>query len=40
MIKELSETEIKRNSAVDKMFDDFFKEHQDDTYPTPKSLVS
>lgn len=40
MIKELSETEIKRNSAVDKMFDDFFKEHQDDTYPTPKSLMS
>ena len=22
------------------MFDDFFKEHQDDSYPTPKSLVS
>lgn len=40
MINEPTEPETKRNSAIDRMFDDFFKEHQDDSYPTPKSLVS
>ncbi|WP_288958410.1 hypothetical protein [uncultured Treponema sp.] len=40
MINGPTETEIKRNNAIDRMFDDFFKEHQDDSYPTPKSLVS
>lgn len=40
MINEPTEPERKRNSAIDRMFDDFFKEHQDDSYPTPKSLVS
>lgn len=34
MINEPTETEIKRNNAIDRMFDDFFKEHQDDSYPT------
>lgn len=40
MIQEFSETEIKRNTSIDKMFDDFFIEHKDSNYPTPKSLVS
>lgn len=40
MIKEFSDLEIKRNSAIDRMFDDFFEEHKDDDYPTPESLVS
>ncbi len=40
MIKEPTELELKRNKAIDKMFDDFFEEHKDDDYPTPKSLVS
>lgn len=40
MIKELSETQIKRNKAIDRMFDDFFEQNKDNDYPTPKSLVS
>ena len=27
MIKEPTELELKRNKAIDKMFDDFFEEH-------------
>ena len=40
MIKETTDLELKANKAIDKMFDDFFEEHKDDNYPTPKSLVS
>lgn len=40
MIKELSDLEIKANSAIDRMFDDFFKKHKDSDYPTPESFVS
>lgn len=40
MIKELSETQIKKNKAIDRMFDDFFEQNKDNDYPTPKSLVS
>lgn len=39
-MKELSDLEIKANSAIDRMFDDFFKKHKDSDYPTPESLVS
>lgn len=39
-MKELSDLEIKANSAIDRMFDDFFKEHKDSDYPTPESLIS
>lgn len=39
-MKELSDMEITANSAIDRMFDDFFKEHKDSDYPTPESLVS